>query len=188
MERGLNKLEDLNARVAVLEERIPQPLSKELQPLFEQMKKIEIQLAELRGAGTVKDAARIPNGQLRSAVRRWRTRVARSPDRSCFPSIKVRSRRDGGTVSRAATSLSSSTPGRTSPQLPSRLKMTNDRRATPLPRIFSDMAPTSATSRELLGHQRLMTTALYTRVSSRELRDVLDRCHPRSRQRATRRC
>jgi len=61
MERGLNKLEDLNARVAVLEERIPQPLSKELQPLFEQMKKVEIQLAELRGAGTVKDAARIPN-------------------------------------------------------------------------------------------------------------------------------
>jgi integrase/recombinase XerD len=35
---------------------------------------------------------------------------------------------------------------------------------------------------ELLGHQRLTTTALYTRVSARELRDVVDRCHPRSRQ------
>ena len=61
LERGLNKLEDLNARVAVLEERIPQPLSKELQPLFDQMKNVEIQLAELRGGVTVKDAARVPD-------------------------------------------------------------------------------------------------------------------------------
>ena len=36
---------------------------------------------------------------------------------------------------------------------------------------------------ELLGHQRLTTTALYTRVSARELRDVLDRCQPGSHRR-----
>ena len=34
---------------------------------------------------------------------------------------------------------------------------------------------------ELLGHQRLKTTALYTRVSTKELLEVLDRCHPRER-------
>jgi site-specific recombinase XerD len=31
---------------------------------------------------------------------------------------------------------------------------------------------------ELLGHLRLKTTALYTRVSAKELLEVLDRCHP----------
>jgi len=35
---------------------------------------------------------------------------------------------------------------------------------------------------ELLGHQRLKTTALYTRVSTKELLEVLDRCHPRDRR------
>ena len=34
---------------------------------------------------------------------------------------------------------------------------------------------------ELLGHQWLKTTALYTWVSAKELLEVLDRCHPRER-------
>ena len=61
LQRGITSLDDLNARVAVLEERIPQPLSRELQPLIDQMKKVEIQLAEFRGAAAVRDAARKPD-------------------------------------------------------------------------------------------------------------------------------
>jgi integrase/recombinase XerD len=34
---------------------------------------------------------------------------------------------------------------------------------------------------ELLGHQSLQATALYTRVAIEDLREVLDRCHPRER-------
>jgi integrase/recombinase XerD len=36
---------------------------------------------------------------------------------------------------------------------------------------------------ELLGHERLETTAVYTRVDTHALRDALARAHPRQRGR-----
>ena len=36
---------------------------------------------------------------------------------------------------------------------------------------------------ELLGHERLETTAVYTRVEIQELREALARAHPRERRR-----
>jgi integrase/recombinase XerD len=36
---------------------------------------------------------------------------------------------------------------------------------------------------ELLGHERLETTAVYTRVDTKALRDALARAHPRERGR-----
>ena len=38
----------------------------------------------------------------------------------------------------------------------------------------------------LLGHRRLITTALYTRVAITDLRDVIARCHPRMPRRRQR--
>jgi integrase/recombinase XerD len=36
---------------------------------------------------------------------------------------------------------------------------------------------------ELLGHQSLQSTAVYTRVNIDDLREVVSRCHPRERRR-----
>ena len=62
--------------------------------------------------------------------------------------IKQHSRRDGGTVSRASTLLPSSSPGRTSPQFPRPLIMTNDRWNAPSKR--SGAAATQAPRVKLL--------------------------------------
>ena len=55
--RIVNKVDDLSTRVAVLEERIPQPLSKELAPLTEEVRKLALEFAELRGQLGGKTAA-----------------------------------------------------------------------------------------------------------------------------------
>ncbi len=56
IQRGLGKLDlladhvgSIDTRVAVLEERLPQSLAKELAPLTEEMRKLALELAELRG-------------------------------------------------------------------------------------------------------------------------------------------
>lgn len=56
IQRGLGKLDlladrmgSIDTRVAVLEERLPQPLSKELAPLTEEIRKLALEFAELRG-------------------------------------------------------------------------------------------------------------------------------------------
>jgi len=56
IQRGLGKLDTLadrvgsiDTRVAVLEERLPQPLSKELAPLTDEVRKLGLEFAELRG-------------------------------------------------------------------------------------------------------------------------------------------
>jgi len=56
IQRGLGKLDLLadrvgriDPRVAALEERLPQPLYKELAPLVEEVRKLALEFAELRG-------------------------------------------------------------------------------------------------------------------------------------------
>lgn len=48
-QRVIVKLDALSERVAVVEERVPQPLSKELAPLTEEVRKLALEVAELRG-------------------------------------------------------------------------------------------------------------------------------------------
>ncbi len=69
IQRGLGKLDlladrigSIDTRVAVLEERIPLPLSKELAPLTEEVRKLALEFAELRGhLGGKAPAAAKPN-------------------------------------------------------------------------------------------------------------------------------
>ncbi len=56
IQRGLDRLDrlatavsSLDSRVAVLEERLPQPLGKELAPLVDNVEKLAVEVAELRG-------------------------------------------------------------------------------------------------------------------------------------------
>ena len=55
--------------------------------------------------------------------------------------------------------------------------------ATPAPPTCSMAAPTSGYIQQLLGHESLETTAIYTEVSIRQLQDVHARCHPVGRLR-----